>query len=307
MQYHKVLQLPALAGVHQSVIDPDTHEAVKLTRLCGIGLFNDPNDFSLMLSAGILVCCAAGPDARRISRAWLWTLLAIPLVLFGYALLLTQSRGGLMAVVAGLLAILCARLGWKNALPLLCLMMPLMAVLNLGRQTHVDLDNPENTFQTRLGLWSDSLDAFRSAPLLGIGPDKLVDHIGHVAHNSYLHAYAEMGILGGTAFFGTFYLVLRSLCMASPHDFKLARLRPYILALTVSYGVGLLSLSRCYTVPTQLMLAIATAYLALASRSGPVALPRMDGACFRRITGMGVIFLSATYVFMRLMLQRGQI
>jgi O-antigen ligase len=301
LQYYNVLQLAAITSLRQNAIDSDTHKTVQLTRLCGTGLFNDPNDFSLMLSAGIIVCCAVGLETRR------WALLMIPLALFGYALLLTQSRGGLMAAIAGVLVLLGARFGWKNGLVLLCLMMPLIAVLNLGRQARIDLDNPENTFQTRLELWSESFDALRSAPLLGIGSGKLVDDIGHVAHNSYLHAYAEMGILGGTAFFGTFYLVLRALRKASPSDFNLARLRPCILGLTVSYGVGLLSLSRCYTVPTQLMLAIATVYLALASRSGPVVLPKLDGACIRRITGMGVVFLSITYVFMRLMLQRGQI
>src|SRR4029078_6286633 len=102
-------------------------------------------------------------------------------------------------------------------------------------------------------------------------------------------------------------LVLRALYAPLPCDLKLMPLRPCILALTVSYAVGLLSLSRCSTVPTQLMLAIPTAYLVLASRSGSIALPRLDGPCIRRITGAGVMFLGATYVFMRVMLQRGQI
>ena len=55
-----------------------------------------------------------------------------------------------------------------------------------------------------------------------------------------------MGLLGGTAFLGTFYLVLRGLCAAAPEDPELARMRPYVLALIAAYAAGLLSLSRCY-------------------------------------------------------------
>jgi O-antigen ligase len=207
--------------------------------------------------------------------------------------------------VGALLAFLPARFGWRNALPLACLLVPLLLVPFWGRQTSINLDDPENTFQTRLGLWSDSLEAFRSAPVLGIGQGKLVDAIGQVTHNSYLHAFAEMGLLGGTAFIGAFYLILRGLWRASPADRELARLRPYVLAMTVGYATGLLSLSRCYTVPTQLILALATIYLVMASRTGPLVIPRLDWPCTRGIMGVGFVFLVATYVFVRLMVQRG--
>jgi O-antigen ligase len=228
--------------------------------------------------------------------------------LFGYALLLTHSRGGMLSAVAGLLAFLCARIGGRNALPVALLLVALLLARSWGRATDVDLNDPDDTFQTRLELWSESIDALRSAPLLGIGQGRLVDEIGQVTHNSYLHAYAELGVLGGTAFVGAFYLVLRGLWVAAPVDPGLARMRPYVLALTGSYAAGLLSLSRCYHAPTQLLLALPTAYLVLASRGGggaAIVVPRADGACLRRVAGVGLIVLAGTYVFVRIMLQRG--
>jgi len=168
--------------------------------------------------------------------------------------------------------------------------------------TTLNLDDPEDTFQTRLELWNHALDAFRSAPLLGIGQGKLVDQIGQVAHNSFLHAFAETGLLGGTAFIGSFYLVLRGLWRAAPANAGLARMRPYVLALTVGYAAGLVSLSRCYTVPTQLVLALGTVFLVLASRDGPVVMPALEWPCIRRVTIVGLAFLAAVYVFVRVML-----
>lgn len=299
LQYHGVLNLPGLQSVTDRSHDLDTPA---LIRLCGVGVFNDPNDFSLVLVTAAVIC-VHGLGQRPLPLVRL--ALLVPLALFGYALMLTHSRGGLFSALSAVVAFLAARLGWRNALPLACLVIPGFLVVFWGRQTSVHLGDPDDTFQARLGLWSDSLEAFRSAPIMGIGQGRLTDAIGQVTHNSFLHAFAEMGLLGGIVFIGAFYLVLRGLWHASPVDRTLARLRPYMFAMTFGYAAGLLSLSRCYTVPTQLMLALATTYLVLAARRGSAVIPRLDWACARRITGVGLFFLVATYAFVRIMIQRG--
>lgn len=299
LQHHGLVNLPAMASVAAHSADADGPGV--LMRLCGVGVFNDPNDFALVLvTAGVL--CVYGLNEPRAGAGRY--LLLFPLALFGYALLLTHSRGGLLSAAGALLAFLPARFGWRNALPLACVLLPVLLALFWGRQTSINLGDPDDTFQARLALWSESLDAFRSAPIFGIGQGRLTDVIGQVTHNSYLHAFAEMGLVGGTAFVGAFYLAIRGLWRAAPADPEVARARPYMLALTVGFAAGLLSLSRCYTVPTQLNLALATSYLVLASRSGPVIVPRLDWWCVRRIACVGVGLLAATYVFVRVMIQR---
>ncbi len=298
LQYHDFVHLPGLESVVGRSPDPDNPSVV---RLCGVGVFNDPNDFSLVLvSAGVI--CVHGLSERPTTM--LRMALVVPLGLFGYALWLTHSRGGLLSAEAAVLGFLAARYGWRNALPLTLVAVPLILVAFSGRATSMNLDDPEDTFQARLALWSDSLEAFRSSPLFGIGQGRLVDVIGQVAHNSYLQAFAEMGLFGGTLFIGAFYLVIRGTIRAVPVDPTLSRLRPFVAAMTSGYAAGLLSLSRCYTVPTQLMLAIATAFMALAARTGTVSCPRLDWPCVRRISGLGGLFLVATYLFVRLLLQR---
>lgn len=303
LDYHALVNLQAIAHVERHAIDSATENVTVLVRLCGIGLFNDPNDLSLVLVISIIVCGYFLNDSRlgRCTRV----LVLAPLLLFIYALYLTHSRGGMLSALAGLLVFVSARYGRRNGLALACLLLPLLVAASWGRPDGVSLDDPEDTFQTRLELWSGSLQALRSTPLFGIGQGRLVDEIGQVAHNSFLHAFAEMGLLGGIIFLGTFCLILGGLRRAEPDDPELSRMRPYLLAVVSSYAAGLLSLSRCYHAPTLLVLGIATSYLALASRHGPAALPRIDGPCVRRITGFGLLFLAVTYVFVRVMLQRG--
>jgi O-antigen ligase len=300
LQYHEFLFLPALKGVEQGAAD--SGDVPVLIRLVGIGVFNDPNDFSLILVFAIFVCCF-GIGERWIGWGRMVLLAALPLLC--YALYLTHSRGGMLSALGGMVAFLMARYGWRNAVPLAILLVPTVLILVGGRQVSVGLDDPEDSFQTRLELWHESFNAFKSAPLLGIGQGKLAESIGQVAHNSYLHAFAELGLFGGMAFIGVFYLILHGLWRSAPEDRGLRRLRPFMLAMTVGYAAGLLSLSRCYSVPTQLVLAVAATYLALASAEGSVALPRLDWTCFRRVSGVGAAFLVATYLFVRVMLHQG--
>jgi len=68
LQYRGLLHLPALQNIVQTSYDLDTDEPIVLVRLCGIGVFNDPNDFSLILVVAMVVC-ACGLGERRLGRA----------------------------------------------------------------------------------------------------------------------------------------------------------------------------------------------------------------------------------------------
>ncbi|MDZ4754979.1 MAG: O-antigen ligase family protein [Phycisphaerae bacterium] len=295
LQYHNLINLPALASIVQSA---ESNGGVKLVRLCGIGVFNDPNDFSLVLVFGAVVCAHGISEARNARVRWL---LVAPLLLLAYALFLTHSRGGFLSAFVALLVFWQARFGWRNTIPLALTLLPLLALPMWGPRARVDLDDPLDTFQTRMELWNHSLDAFRSAPLFGVGAGKMTDLLGQVAHNSYVHAFVETGLLGGVAFCGANYLIVRGIWNASPRDAEIATLRPCVLAIVVSYAFGLLALSRCYTVPTQFVFGIGAAYVMMASASGGT-LPRLNWRCAARVTGIGVLFLAATHVFVRTML-----
>ena len=72
--------------------------------------------------------------------------------------------------------------------------------------------------QPALGMYRFLL---RQAPLFGIGVGKYEDEVGLVAHNSFVHAYTELGIFGGALFLGAFVYPLGTLhrlgVESSPH------------------------------------------------------------------------------------------
>jgi len=300
LHFHEFIDVPSIAGVEHRVVAGEDEST--LLRLRGVGLFHDPNDFALLLvSAGLITAGAFGGVRTVLERA----ALCLPLAILGYALFLTHSRGGVLSAAAGILAFLVARVGVRNGLIIAVGMVPVGMLLLSRRQSTLNLTDPQDTFQTRLGLWSDSLMLFRESPITGIGQDKLVDRIGQVSHNSFLHAFAEMGLIGGMLFLGVFVVLLVSLWRGRGDSNGESRMRPYVFALIAAYAGGLMSLSRCYTVSTQLTLTIGIAFLMVNARSGGIPMPRWNWRWARRVALASVGFLFAAQVLVRVMLQRG--
>src|SRR5262249_51850043 len=150
-QYHGVVDIPALSAFNQLEYDPETGEQIILPRLRSTGIYNDPNDLSLILVVGILLCLAGlGGNSGVLRFAWVG-----PLALFGYALTLTYSRGGMLSLLAGLVALFQARFGWRKSILLSVAVLPVLLLGVGGRQA--DLATSEGTGQARIQLWSEGL------------------------------------------------------------------------------------------------------------------------------------------------------
>ena len=300
LQFHDLINIPTLKALNDRQTDPVTGLTVLIPRLRSTGLFGDPNDLCLILVAGIPLGLYWLTDRKLGPARYLW---AAPVALLAYALFLTQSRGGFLAFLIGLVVFLWARFGWKRAALLAAVALPAALVVFGGRQT--DLSAKENTGLQRVQLWSDALMALRQDPLFGAGHDKFKEQAGLVAHNSYVHCYAELGLAGGTLFVGAFYLGLarlgrlggRGVRVADP---ELHRLRPYLFAAAAGYAAGMLTLSNSYTVPTYMVLGLVVAYLGLARTTPPLPSERIDGRLLRRLVVVSVVFLVVAYVFVRI-------
>jgi O-antigen ligase len=303
LHYHRVLDVPALALVEQANVgNGDGESAGSILRLCGIGVFNDPNDFGLLLVVGLVICAYAMFEGQGIIAR---TIALVPFGIFGYALYLTHSRSAFIAAVTALLAYVHVRLGFRNAIPVGVVLVAALFGVASGRQTTLNLDNPDDTFQSRLELWNHTLDTFRADPVFGVGQGKIVEMLGHVVHNSYLQAFAELGFLGGVIFCGLFASVLAGLWKARPDDSDMARMRPCVSAIVAGYAMGLLSLSRCYTVPTQLVVALGAAYLSIGATVGGAVIPRFDVRFVARLVVIALGVLFGIYAIVRLLLQAG--
>lgn len=300
IHYHGIVEIPACEPAKDGEVDEMTGEAMVIRRLCSSGIFHDPNDLCLILVTSMAICLYGVTDGRLGLLRALWL---APLVLFGYALTLTYSRGGFVALLASLMILFYARFGWRKAIPLAILAVPAMFLLFGGRQT--DLSTSGDTGQQRIQAWAEGLELFRRAPLFGIGEGRFVDEIGKVAHNSYVHAYTELGFFGGTVFLSIYYLSLRipyrlDVPRLGALDAELGRLRPYLIALAAGYGAGMLTLSRCYIVPTYLYPGLITAYARLAGRELGMPAERLDMRLVRHLSLVSLAFVTVAYIYIRL-------
>jgi O-antigen ligase len=202
---HHVIQLPGVEFLAQRDVDKATGQEITIPRLMSTGIFADPNDLAMILVAGVVIALWSAADPA----AGILRFLGLPLVgLFGYAIYATQSRGGLLALMGALLALCHARWGWKRAALIAAVALPLLLVVFKGRITNFDAGMGEGTGRSRVELWSEGLQAFKQQPLFGIGAGNYAEEAGQVAHNSFVHAFTELGFFGGALFLGTFVAAL---------------------------------------------------------------------------------------------------
>ncbi len=296
LQYHGIINLPALETLERVDYDDDGEGKVTL-QLRSVGIYNDPNDLCLLLVIGLVISLYEILEKKGVRRI-LW---ACPLVVLFYALLLTKSRGGLLALLVALFVLFVNRFGWKKAIILGALGMPGLLVLPGGRQTEISVG--QGTAQERMEKWKEGLILFTHRPLTGIGVNRYADEVGLVAHNSYVHAYVEMGFPGGTLFVGLFYFAFEGLSLKYHRRTRVAdaaflRLRPYLTAMVAGYATGIFSLSRDYIVPTYMVIGIVAAYQRIALDPAQARDFRVGKHQVKRLLVVSVCVLIAIKLFL---------
>lgn len=302
LQFHAIVELPSLSTVYDLETDPDTGVEYQVPRICSTGIFNDPNDLAMILVLGLILTAYFVTDARLRKFAPLWLALA---GLFFYGMVLTKSRGGLLALAVALCVLIQARYGWRKALILAGPGVLLMLALVGGRQADIGGAIGGDTGQSRIQLWSQGLALLRGrAIVFGIGFGGYVEEVGQVAHNSFVHPFVELGFFGGAVFLGAFYYAIHSLyrlreMRAWQVGRELVRFRPYLLASMSGFAASMLSLTRTYTLPTYLMLGTAAAFLDLSRIARPRRERRLNARVITSIVMVSISFLAVTYVFIR--------
>lgn len=252
--------------VHLQDLDgfDDEGRPIFFMRMRGTGIFQDPNDLGMVIVAGGTLCLYFLCDKSLGVFRWLW---GTPIVIFALAILETKSRGALLAGVVALMTLATFRMGPRFGVAMLMAAACALPVV-AGRSANIDLSDG-STGHERIEMWREGFDALKSPDILfGIGHNMYADLAGLVAHNSFVHAYVELGVFGGTLFFGCFFFAFLQLYRLGKLEHpvwhpELKRLRPYVAAVLAGWCMSMFSLSRCYIVPTFLMLGMTTAYLNL--------------------------------------------
>jgi hypothetical protein len=276
-------------------------------RITGLGMFHDPNDFALVLTLTSILSVYFLTDTTRAGVRYFWIL---PIILSAWGLILTHSRGGLLGGGVAMMVWLCTRYGGKVALSI-GLMGALAVPVVLGRQGNMDVSG--GTGQQRIQLWADGLNQMKTAKaLFGIGEGRYYEVAGLVAHNSFVHAYVELGFFGGTFFFGCFFLPAWAIFLMKRHGFRiedpeLSRFMPFMAAILGGWCMGMCSLSRCYVPPTYMIAGTAASFLNLVGyyRSRPNPILVFTPQLGRQLAMCSFGFLMCCFVFVRIFARYG--
>jgi O-antigen ligase len=298
--FHGHLVVGAITHAREIAYD-DSGMATSSLRLSAFGVFADPNDLSMIVVLSMLICLG-GISTSRSSTLRL-TLVGV-LLFLGYTLALTQSRGGLLALLAGLAALLATRYGIGRTGLALVVLVPLLLTVFGGRQADISGGISSGTGSSRTDLWYAGLQMIKWQPLTGVGHGRFVEHEGLVAHSSYVQALSEWGLVGGTMFVGLFYVVLFSVWrlrrvrkqIESP---ALRRLQPFVLGALAAYAASMLTLTRCDVVPTYLVAGMGVTYEQLARRNSQLRPLQVNSRLLMTMFGVSVGYLALVYVYVR--------
>ena len=175
-------------------------------RVRALGIFNDPNDLALMLVAVLpfllsdALSSGRSPGARIAAAG-----AAVPML---WCIFLTNSRGGWLALGVMLAAYAAIHLRSKQVGVALGLVV-FLAIFSLG-PSRVGMTTDDESSHGRWAAWGEGNRMLKQWPAFGAGQGRFTEFSDHsrVAHNSFVHCYAELGLFGYFFWFG---LVVASL------------------------------------------------------------------------------------------------
>jgi putative inorganic carbon (hco3(-)) transporter len=257
LEFFGEVDFPNIMPCMQGVTDPETGYRTYVPRLVSTGIFNDPNDLCLVLTLGVLSCFYLATSSSMGTFGFVWLL---PISLFFYAMTLTQSKGGFLGMMAAVGAWLLGKYGSIRSLVIATACLPIMMALVSGRQGSIGGDSTHE----RLMMWADGLTEFFRRPMewpFGIGV-YFIKYYTLVAHNSFVQAYVEEGLVGGGFFAGAFFFAVRIayLTRQQIQNDWVKKTAPFVFAVAVGYAAGCYSVTRNYVIPTYLVLGLVTAY-----------------------------------------------
>jgi len=180
------------------------------------GTFFNPNFLAgflavaLLLVIGGVIFCQPGEERRRPLRI---ALAVFEGALLFAALLTTGSRGGVLALTAGLVVLLVLRSSRAAVAGVAALVVALLLIPNPFIQRLQTLPQTDNFAFTRLSIWKSAWSMMLDHPWLGIGLGQFeyvstryafpvtthwakYTHVAENAHSEYLQAGAELGVPG---------------------------------------------------------------------------------------------------------------
>lgn len=176
-------------------------------RIAYLGALRNPNDLALALVAGAPLLLVFWKPREDKGASVENGAVIVALALFIGAILLTRSRGALLALIAAAVACAVRRIGIRRGALLAGGVGLLAAILAWRRGESADQSSIE-----RMDLAIEALRTFHQHPFLGVGYQQ---YPAETPHDAYLLAAAELGALGFILFGVTLFASIRACWVAS--------------------------------------------------------------------------------------------
>jgi hypothetical protein len=167
------------------------------------GELHDPNELGMTICIGGLSFVLAFALRRR--TAGTAVLAAAAGLLIAWTIVLTQSRGAMVVflMVPGVYFV--KRFGVRGLVAGAAIALPVLA---FGGRSGASADV---STMLRYEAWAAGLQMVKDSPVFGVGHRMFAEHHFMAAHNSYVLALGELGVLGLWLFAGMLYLSVKTL------------------------------------------------------------------------------------------------
>jgi O-antigen ligase len=176
-----------------------------VVRSLATGIFADPNDLAATIVAGLALTLIRFRSSHGLIARIVYLAMAAVMV---WAIMLTNSRGGMLALIA-VLGGFSLHYTRRKTLGMVIGVVAAAVLLAFGPSRMSSFQDEESA-NNRFWAWDNGFDMVRSHPLLGVGYGGFPDlNGGMTAHNSFVLCYAELGLPGYFFWMGGIYLAYR--------------------------------------------------------------------------------------------------
>jgi O-antigen ligase len=260
------------------------------------GQLNDPNELSVFV--GVVFPFIIGFATWKRSR--LVTGLAVLGIVLGLvAIVFTQSRGGQLVVGTVFAIFFISRFGAKGIIAAAVVAAP---VILLGGRSGEEADA---SVTGRTEVLAHGVSMLTRSPLFGIGIDQFSDAEGYTAHNAYLLAAVELGLVGFFCWTGLVWASVKiplKVVTASPEglDPEIRIMALSILVSLAGMGVGIFFLSFTFKQLLFVWLGLPGALYGIVRKRHPSFIVRIGWRDCLGIAAFDAVIITFLYVFTRL-------
>lgn len=275
-------------------------------RIVAFGFFDDPNDVAqaLVVALPFLISGIHRPGIATPRRLVSLVLAGV----IGYGIYLTGSRGGWLSLAVMTVSYFLLNFRHKK-ISLVLGVLAVVGLMALAPARVSSVSTHDQSARGRLVAWADGNRMLKMSPLFGIGKGRFGEYSesGLVAHNSFVHCWAELGLFGYFWWLGMLFASVKDGYALGkersddPEKGEMGRVSRAILVALIGFLASAVFLSRTYTPPLFILIGLIAAVRAVREREGgPLRLGFVRRDC-RWVLAAEMASIPFFYVMMRFM------